>query len=153
MCLLCFLWFLPAFVSVRAIRVCFFDIVVRYRLTGKETYVNARVQNVSIVVAITLMSLAGCKKHVAAAVPTATPVAAAPAAPAPTITLRATPGTLDRGQAATLQWETKNATNVQIQPALGTVTNAGLRSVNPTSSVTYVATEQVREALSRIRPG
>jgi peptidoglycan-associated lipoprotein len=102
--------------------------------------VNARVQNVSIVVAITLMSLAGCKKHVAVATPTPAPVAAAPAAPAPTITLRATPATLDRGQNATLQWEAKNATNVQIQPALGTVTNAGTRSVNPTSSVTYIAT-------------
>jgi peptidoglycan-associated lipoprotein len=102
--------------------------------------VNARVQNVSIVVAITLMSLAGCKKHVAVATPNPAPVAAAPAAPAPTITLRATPATLDRGQNATLQWEAKNATNVQIQPALGTVTNAGTRSVNPTSSVTYIAT-------------
>jgi peptidoglycan-associated lipoprotein len=102
--------------------------------------VNARVQNVSIVVAITLMSLAGCKKHAAAAAPTSTPVAAAPAAPTPTITLRATPATLDRGQTATLQWEAKNANNVQIQPALGTVTNAGTRSVNPTSSVTYIAT-------------
>jgi peptidoglycan-associated lipoprotein len=102
--------------------------------------VNARVQNVSIVVAIALLSLTGCKKHAAASAPTSAPVAAAPAAPAPTITLRATPATLDRGQAATLQWEAKNATNVQIQPALGTVTNTGTRSVNPTSSVTYVAT-------------
>ena len=101
---------------------------------------NARVQNVSIVVAIALMSLTGCKKHAAAAAPAPTPVAAAPAAPAPTITLRATPATLDRGQAASLQWEARNATNVQIQPALGTVANSGTRSVNPTSSVTYVAT-------------
>src|SRR5262249_44883087 len=86
------------------------------------------------------MSLTGCKKHAAAAAPTSTPVAAAPAAPAPTITLRATPATLDRGQAATLQWEARNATSVQIQPALGSVTNTGTRSVNPTSSVTYIAT-------------
>jgi peptidoglycan-associated lipoprotein len=102
--------------------------------------VNARIQNVSIVVAIGLMALTGCKKHAAAPAPTSTPVAAAPAAPAPTITLHATPATLDRGQTATLQWEARNATNVQIQPALGTVTNTGTRSVNPTSSVTYIAT-------------
>jgi peptidoglycan-associated lipoprotein len=102
--------------------------------------VNARVQNVSIVVAIALMALAGCKKHASASAPISTPVAAAPAAPAPTITLRATPGTLDRGQAATLQWEARNATNVHIQPAVGTVSNTGTRSVNPTSSVTYIAT-------------
>ncbi len=101
---------------------------------------NSRIQKVSIVVAIGFASLTGCKKHVAAAAPTSTPAPAAAPAPAPSITLRATPATLDRGQVATLQWDAKNATNVQIQPALGTVTSAGTRSVNPTSSVTYTAT-------------
>ncbi len=101
---------------------------------------NSRIQKVSIVVAIGIASLTGCKKHVAAAAPTSTPAPAAAPAPAPTITLRATPATLDRGQVATLQWDAKNATSVQIQPALGTVTSTGTRSVNPTSSVTYTAT-------------
>ena len=101
---------------------------------------NSRIQKVSIVVAIGIASLTGCKKHVAAAAPTSTPAPAAAPAPAPTITLRATPATLDRGQVATLQWDAKNASSVQIQPALGTVTSTGTRSVNPTSSVTYTAT-------------
>ena len=101
---------------------------------------NSRIQKVSIVVAIGFASLTGCKKHVAAAAPTATPAPAAAPALAPTITLRATPATLDRGQVATLQWDAKNASSVQIQPALGTVTSTGTRSVNPTSSVTYTAT-------------
>jgi peptidoglycan-associated lipoprotein len=102
--------------------------------------VNSRIQKVSIVVAIGFASVTGCKKHVAAAAPTSTPAPAPATAPAPTITLRATPATLDRGQVATLQWDTKNASSVQIQPALGTVTSTGTRSVNPTSSVTYTAT-------------
>lgn len=99
-----------------------------------------RIQNVSLILAIAAFALAGCKKHVAANTPTPTPAPVPQRAAAPTITLRATPGALDRGQAATLQWDAKNATNVQIQPALGTVSAAGSRSVNPTSSVTYTAT-------------
>jgi peptidoglycan-associated lipoprotein len=102
--------------------------------------VKQRIQNVSIVLAMAALALTGCKKNVAANTPTPAPVATAPSAPAPTITLRATPGTLDRGQNATLQWDTKNATSVQIQPAIGTVTNNGTRTINPTSSVTYIAT-------------
>src|SRR4051794_35884519 len=106
----------------------------------RRAFVNSRVQKVSIVVAIGFASLTGCKKHIAAAAPTSTAAPVAAAAPAPTITLRATPATLDRGQTATLQWDARNATSVQIQPALGTVNSAGNRSVNPTSSVTYTAT-------------
>jgi peptidoglycan-associated lipoprotein len=102
--------------------------------------VKRRIQNVSIIVALAALALGGCKKHVAANTPAPAPAPAPPPAPKPTITLRATPGTLDRGQSATLQWDAKNATSVQIQPAVGTVTNTGTRSVNPTSSVTYTAT-------------
>jgi peptidoglycan-associated lipoprotein len=96
-------------------------------------------QTVGLVVALLCLSFAGCKKHVAAATPAPAP-AAAPPAPAPTITLRATPAALDRGQSGTIQWETKNATSVDIQPAIGSVTNTGTRTINPASSVTYVAT-------------
>jgi peptidoglycan-associated lipoprotein len=97
-------------------------------------------QTVGLVVALLCLAVAGCKKHVAAATPAPAPVATPAPAPAPTITLRATPATLDRGQSGTIQWETKNATTVDIQPAIGSVTNTGQRSINPTSSVTYVAT-------------
>lgn len=99
-----------------------------------------RIRNVSMVVAMAALAIAGCKKHVAANNPAPAPTPAPQAAARPTITLRATPATLDRGQAATLQWDAKNATSVQIQPALGTVTANGSKSVNPTSSVTYTAT-------------
>jgi len=102
--------------------------------------VTGQIRNFTIIVALAALALAGCKKHVAANTPAPTPAPAPPAAPKPTITLRATPGALDSGQSATLQWDAKNATSVQIQPAVGTVTNTGTRSINPTSSVTYTAT-------------
>jgi peptidoglycan-associated lipoprotein len=58
----------------------------------------------------------------------------------PTITLRATPAAVDRGQSVGLQWEAKNASSVRIEPELGSVQLQGNRMVNPTSSVTYTAT-------------
>jgi peptidoglycan-associated lipoprotein len=70
--------------------------------------------------------------------PAPTPAPVAP--PAPTITLRATPETVERGAAVTLNWEARNAANVQIEPGVGQVMATGNRQVNPTSSVTYTAT-------------
>jgi peptidoglycan-associated lipoprotein len=90
---------------------------------------------------IAAISLVGCKKRVAAASTTAPvqPAPPAPPLPPPTITLRAAPGAIDRGQATSLQWEAKNAASVSIQPELGNVQAQGSRSVRPTSSVTYTA--------------
>jgi len=89
----------------------------------------------------TLIAL-GC--HKAPANPPSAPPPAAPpppaAAPAPTITLRAQPATIDRGGSTTLQWTATNATSVTITPGVGDVSVTGNRSVNPTSSVTYTAT-------------
>jgi peptidoglycan-associated lipoprotein len=88
---------------------------------------------------IAALSLVGCKKHIAAAPPAPPPVQPAPPPPAPTITLRAAPNAIDRGQALDLQWEAKNATSVTIQPEVGSVQVQGSRSVRPASSVTYTA--------------
>src|SRR6185369_12236601 len=81
----------------------------------------------------------GCKKNVAAA-PPAPAIQPTPPAPMPTITLRATPAAVDRGQSVGLQWEAKNASSVRIEPELGSVQLQGSRMVNPSSSVTYTAT-------------
>ena len=89
---------------------------------------------------IAAAAVAGCHKKVAPPPPAPTPTAAQPPAAAPTITLRAEPGTIDRGQATTLHWDAKNATSVKIEPGLGDVSTNGTRSINPTSSVTYMAT-------------
>ena len=84
------------------------------------------------------LGFVGCKKRVAAA-PTVPAVQPAPPDPAPTITLRAAPNTIDRGQATSLQWEAKNATSISIQPEIGSVRAAGSQSIHPNSSVTYTA--------------
>ena len=91
---------------------------------------------------IAAFGLTGCKKKVAAAAPaTPAPVAQPAARPqAPTITLRAAPAAIDRGQATSLQWDAKNATAVRIEPEVGSVQNTGTRSISPASSVTYTAT-------------
>jgi peptidoglycan-associated lipoprotein len=94
----------------------------------------------TLVLFLTLIAVA-CHKPTASAPPPAPPVTPpAPAPAAPTITLRAQPGTIDRGGSTTLQWDAKNATSVSITPGLGDVAVTGNRSVNPTSSVTYTAT-------------
>src|SRR5439155_20058013 len=81
-----------------------------------------------------------CSKKAAVVQPPApAPVAPVVPPPAPTITLRANPATVDRGQPVTLAWEARNAANVQIDPGLGAVMATGNRMVNPTSSVTYTA--------------
>ena len=84
-----------------------------------------------------------CKKQVAAVPPPPPPPPPsqpAPPPPAPVITLRAAPTTINRGAATTLTWEARNAGMVSITPDVGNVAVSGNRSVNPASSVTYIAT-------------
>jgi peptidoglycan-associated lipoprotein len=85
--------------------------------------------------------LTSCHKKVAATTtPPPPPPPPAPAAPAPTITLRANPGTINSGGSTNLQWTAQNATAVRIEPGIGDVNANGNRQVSPTSSVTYTAT-------------
>jgi peptidoglycan-associated lipoprotein len=80
-----------------------------------------------------------CRKPAPPPPPAPAPVVAPVPPPAPSITLRATPATVERGQAVTLTWEARNAATVQIDPGVGAVMATGNRAVNPTSSVTYTA--------------
>jgi peptidoglycan-associated lipoprotein len=91
---------------------------------------------------IAAVSLTGCKKKIVVAPPVPAPSAPQPTPPplAPTITLRATLAAIDRGQATSLEWEAKNASEVRIDPEVGSVQIQGARSVSPASSVTYTAT-------------
>ena len=93
---------------------------------------------VLLLVIVSVLMAASCKKRVAAA-PPPPPPPVAPPPPAPSITLRAQPATIDRGQSAQLAWEARNAATVQIEPGVGQVAATGARQVNPTSSVTYTA--------------
>ncbi len=71
--------------------------------------------------------------------PATTNTIATPPTPAPAITLRAQPSTIDRGGSTSLQWEARNAATVTITPGIGEVPLTGNRSVSPASSVTYTA--------------
>jgi peptidoglycan-associated lipoprotein len=78
----------------------------------------------------------GCKKKV-----TATPPAPPPAPAAqPTVTLNASPTTVNSGETVTLSWSSTNATDLDIQPGVGKVAPQGTTPVNPTTSTTYTIT-------------
>ncbi len=78
----------------------------------------------------------GCKKKVAATPP------APPPAPAvqPTVTLSASPTSVNAGQSSTLSWTSTNATDLDIEPGVGKVAPQGSTPVNPTTSTTYTIT-------------
>ena len=76
---------------------------------------------------------AGCKKKP----PVAPPPPPPPPPAAATATLAANPTSIERGQSSTLEWSTQNATEITIDPDLGTVPAAGSRSVRPSQSTTY----------------
>ena len=80
--------------------------------------------------------IGGCKKHVAAPPPAAAP---APAAE-PTVTLNASPSSVNPGQSATLSWSSTNATDLDIEPGVGKVSPQGSTPVNPAESTTYTIT-------------
>jgi peptidoglycan-associated lipoprotein len=80
--------------------------------------------------------ISGCKKQVAA-----TPPAAAPAPPAqPTVTLNASPASVNSGETVTLSWSSTNATDLDIEPGIGKVAPQGSTPANPTQSTTYTIT-------------
>jgi peptidoglycan-associated lipoprotein len=80
--------------------------------------------------------ISGCKKQVAA-----TPPAPAPAPPAqPTVTLNASPASVNPGATVTLSWSSTNATDLDIEPGIGKVAPQGSTPANPTTSTTYTIT-------------
>jgi len=87
---------------------------------------------------VTIGALAGgCKKKVAAPPPAPAP---APPAAQPTVTLNASPTSVNPGQTVTLAWSSTNATDLDIQPGVGKVAPQGSTPVNPTNSTTYTIT-------------
>jgi peptidoglycan-associated lipoprotein len=78
----------------------------------------------------------GCKKKVAAPPPAPPP---APAAQ-PTVTLNASPTSVNSGETVTLSWSSTDATDLDIQPGVGKVAPQGSTPVNPTTSTTYTIT-------------
>jgi peptidoglycan-associated lipoprotein len=58
---------------------------------------------------------------------------------APTASLTASPETIDKGQSATLTWQTTNATDISIE-GIGAVQASGSQPVSPSDSTTYTLT-------------
>ena len=58
----------------------------------------------------------------------------------PTVTLRANPATIDKGQSSTLTWSSTNATSLTLAPGVGSIAPEGSTQVSPTESTTYTIT-------------
>lgn len=85
-----------------------------------------------------LVFVAGCKKNT----PTAAPPPPAPPPPAarPTVSLQASPTSINKGDSATLSWTSTDATQLTISPEVGAVTAQGSTKVTPSDSTTYTIT-------------
>ncbi len=85
----------------------------------------------TLVVALgAIMMLGACKKK--AAPPPPPPP---PPPPSPTASISVDPNTIQKGQSATLTWQTSNATDVSID-GIGAVQPSGTQSVSPADSTT-----------------
>jgi peptidoglycan-associated lipoprotein len=93
-----------------------------------------------------LLLISACHKKVPVAVAPPPPPAApapTPAPPPPTPakpsinSFTAEPGSIQRGQSATLRWSVSNATDISIDQGVGAVPSTGNRQAFPTSSTTY----------------
>jgi peptidoglycan-associated lipoprotein len=95
-----------------------------------------------LVLALTaLVLVGGCKKKEVPSAPP--PEAAAPPPPAapPQASLTVTPDRIQPGGSATLEWSTRDASNVNID-GIGGVPASGSQSVSPGASITYHLTAQ-----------
>src|SRR6266478_1852212 len=83
----------------------------------------------------------GCGKKTVA--PPPTPPPAPPPAATPTVTLQASPTSLNKGESATLTWNSTDATQLSIAPEVGAVTAQG--STKATASVAVNAPPPVEQ--------
>ncbi len=57
--------------------------------------------------------------------------------PPPTVTLSASPKSIDRGQSTTLSWSSTSAESAESEPDIGEVPTSGTRRVSPNATTTY----------------
>jgi OOP family OmpA-OmpF porin len=69
--------------------------------------------------------------------PPAPKVEPPPPPPAPTAALTVTPATVTKGQTATLNWKSQNASGCDIQPGIGPVPPQGAKIIAPVDSTSY----------------
>jgi peptidoglycan-associated lipoprotein len=84
----------------------------------------------TVVALAAILMLGACKKK--AAPPPPPP----PPPPSPTASISVSPDTIQKGQSATLTWQTSNATDVSID-GIGAVQASGSQQVTPADSTTY----------------
>src|SRR5258708_15600706 len=77
----------------------------------------------------------GCTKKTVAPPPKQT--APPPSAASPTVTLQASPTSVNKGESATLTWNSTDATQLSIAPEVGAVTAQGSTKVTPSDTTTY----------------
>jgi peptidoglycan-associated lipoprotein len=82
----------------------------------------------------------GCKHPQPPPPPPPAPAPAPPPPAKPTVTLQASPSSIDKGGAATLTWSSTDATQLTISPEVGAVTAQGSTQVHPSDSTTYTVT-------------
>ena len=81
----------------------------------------------------------GCSKKPAVA-PTRQTQPPPPPPAQPSVTLSASPTSVEQGDASTLSWTSTDATQLTIAPDVGTVTAQGSTKVTPAASTTYTIT-------------
>jgi peptidoglycan-associated lipoprotein len=86
----------------------------------------------------TFVFAAGC--HHVEKTPPPTPKPEAPPPARPTVTLQASPSSINKGDSATLSWNSTDATTLSIAPDVGAVTAQGSTKVTPSDSTTYTIT-------------
>jgi peptidoglycan-associated lipoprotein len=103
----------------------------------------------TVVVLAAVMMLGACHKKTAPPPPPPPP----PPAASPTASISVSPDTVEKGQSATLTWQTSNATDVSID-GIGAVQPSGSQQVSPTDSATYHLTAKgaggTQEATARL---
>jgi peptidoglycan-associated lipoprotein len=85
----------------------------------------------TVVALAAVMMLGACKKKAAPPPPPPPPPPASP-----TASISVSPDTIQKGESATLTWQTSNATDVSID-GIGAVQPSGSQSVTPADSATY----------------
>ena len=87
-----------------------------------------------VVLLLLILTGTACKKKPPAPPPTPQPP---PSPSAPTATLRAVPSTIEQGQSTALSWNSTNATELRIEPDVGSIGPQGSTNVSPERSTTY----------------
>ena len=113
---------------------------------GLQRFANRNKLGTLLLMVMLALFAAGCKKKVPPPTPTPPPPpppkaeVVKPAAPRVS-SFEAEPSTVERGQAVTLRWSvTGEATEVRIEPGIGTINASGSRQVFPSNTTTYTLT-------------